>query len=106
MVFPEGTFDRAPGLLPFHLGGFRVAAELGVPVLPMTIRGTRSILRAWQWLPQRGAVEITILEAVPPAGRDFGQVLALRDAVRRAMLGVLEEPDLETAVVLPPGAEA
>ena len=106
VVFPEGTFDRAPGLLPFHLGGFRVAAELGVPVLPVTIRGTRSILRAWQWLPQRGAVEITILEAVPPAGRDFGQVLALRDAVRRAMLGVLEEPDLETAVVLPPGAEA
>ncbi len=104
VVFPEGTFDRAPGLLPFHLGGFRVAAELGVPVVPVTLRGTRAILRAWQWLPQRGAVTITVLAPVVPEGAGFAEILALRDRVRRAMLEDLDEPDLETAVVLPPEA--
>ncbi len=104
VVFPEGTFDRAPGLLPFHLGGFRVAAELGAPVVPVVLRGTRAILRAWQWLPQRDAVEVTVLDPVPPSGRDFRDILALRDDVRRAMLEVLDEPDLESAVVLPPEA--
>ncbi len=104
VVFPEGTFDRAPGLLPFHLGGFRVAAELRAPVVPVTIRGTRAILRAWQWLPQRGAVEIAVLEALTPEGRGFSEILALRDRARRAMLEELGEPDLETAVVVPPEA--
>jgi 1-acyl-sn-glycerol-3-phosphate acyltransferase len=45
VVFPEGTFHRAPGLRPFKLSGFLVAAQAGVPLLPVTIRGMRSILR-------------------------------------------------------------
>jgi hypothetical protein len=46
VFFPEGTFTRMPGLLPFHMGAFVAAAEAGVPVVPVTIRGTRSLLRA------------------------------------------------------------
>ena len=53
MFFAEGTFTRVPGLMPFHLGAFTVAAEAGVPVIPVAIRGTRSILRADNWLPRR-----------------------------------------------------
>ena len=37
LVFPEGTFVAAPGLLPFHLGAFLAAAQAGVPVLPLTL---------------------------------------------------------------------
>ncbi|HEX7927840.1 MAG TPA: AMP-binding protein, partial [bacterium] len=33
--FPEGTFTRMPGLLPFYLGGFLAAGEAGVPVVPV-----------------------------------------------------------------------
>ena len=43
--FPEGTFTRMPGLLAFHLGAFEVACQAGVPIVPVAIRGTRSILR-------------------------------------------------------------
>ncbi|TNF54507.1 MAG: acyl-phosphate glycerol 3-phosphate acyltransferase, partial [Burkholderiales bacterium] len=36
LVFPEGTFVAAPGLLPFRLGGFLAACHAGVPVVPLT----------------------------------------------------------------------
>ncbi|ETZ99771.1 acyltransferase family protein [Mycobacterium kansasii 824] len=39
VIFPEGRLARAPGLRPFHIGAFVVAAEAGVPALPVAIRG-------------------------------------------------------------------
>jgi len=37
-----------------------VAAEAGAPVVPVTIRGTRSILRDGHWFPRRGIITVTI----------------------------------------------
>ena len=66
-VFPEGTFTRAPGLAPFHLGGFVAAVAAQVPVLPVAIRGTRALLRSGRWLPRRGPVAVTIGTPGAPA---------------------------------------
>jgi 1-acyl-sn-glycerol-3-phosphate acyltransferase len=46
VFFPEGTFLRPPGVLPFRLGAFKAAAEARCPVVPVAIRGTRAILPA------------------------------------------------------------
>ena len=54
-VFPEGTFVARPSLLPFHLGAFLAAARAGVPVVPVAIRGSRTILPALAWWPRCGA---------------------------------------------------
>ncbi|MEO6660688.1 MAG: lysophospholipid acyltransferase family protein [Burkholderiaceae bacterium] len=45
LVFPEGTFRRAPGLLPFKLSAFVVAARTGAPIVPVSLVGMRSPLR-------------------------------------------------------------
>lgn len=37
LVFPEGTTTRAPGLLPFRPRTFHLAAELGIPVIPLAV---------------------------------------------------------------------
>ena len=55
VFFPEGTFTRAPGLLPFRLGAFVIAAQLRLHVIPVALRGTRSVLRGEQWWPRRHA---------------------------------------------------
>ncbi len=94
VFFPEGTFTRRAGLSEFYLGAFKVAAEAGCPVLPGIIRGTRSILRANQWFPRRGEVQIEIGQPIWSGGKDFHAVLRLRDDVRRAMLSRCGEPDL------------
>jgi 1-acyl-sn-glycerol-3-phosphate acyltransferase len=46
LFFPEGTFRRMPGLRDFRMGAFIAAAQAGVPVVPVAIHGTRSMLRA------------------------------------------------------------
>jgi 1-acyl-sn-glycerol-3-phosphate acyltransferase len=94
IFFPEGTFTRVPGLLPFRMGAFTVAAESGVPVVPVSIRGTRSILRDGQWLPRRGAVVITIGPPLIPEGTDWAAAVRLRDAARAEISRRCGEPDL------------
>ncbi|WP_234979147.1 lysophospholipid acyltransferase family protein [Desulfococcus multivorans] len=44
LFFPEGTRSRSGHLGPFKKGAFKMALDLGLPILPITIRGTRSIL--------------------------------------------------------------
>jgi 1-acyl-sn-glycerol-3-phosphate acyltransferase len=95
VFFPEGTFTRAPGLLPFHLGAFTVACQMGLPVVPVAIRGTRSVLRSDHWFPRRGAVQVTVSSPIAPDGDDFAAALRLRDATRARILKFCGEPDLE-----------
>ena len=51
--FAEGTFRRAPGLLSFRMGPFVVSARAGMPVVPVTLVGTRAVLRDKSWMPRR-----------------------------------------------------
>jgi 1-acyl-sn-glycerol-3-phosphate acyltransferase len=92
--FPEGTLTRMPGLLGFHLGAFLVAAEAGLPVVPVTIRGTRSALRGGQWFPHRVAISVHLGTPIMPDGQDFAAALRLRDRIRAAILARCGEPDL------------
>ncbi|TLG78870.1 AMP-binding protein [Methylocystis sp. B8] len=92
--FPEGTFSRMPGLLGFHIGAFSTAAQLGLPVVPITIRGTRSILRSDSWLFRRGPIAVHIGAPIEPKGDDFQAAVALRDAARQKILERCGEPDL------------
>jgi len=92
--FPEGTFERMPGLAPFHMGAFVVAAHSGAPVVPIVIRGTRSVLRSHSWFPHRAPVSIRIGAPIPPQSGDWAAAVGLRDAARAAILGRLGEPDL------------
>jgi len=101
VFFPEGTFTRMPGLLPFRMGAFVAAAEAGVPVVPVTIRGTRSLLRADSWFPHRGTVSVIVGAPILAAGTDWSAALQLRDAVRASLLTHLGEPDLTNAPANP-----
>ena len=96
IVFPEGSFRRAPGLLPFKLGAFVVAAHTGAPIIPVALRGTRSLLREGVWLPRRSEIVIAIGAPITTAERGWGAVLTLRDAARRAILARVFEPDADT----------
>ena len=94
VIFPEGTFDRRPGLLAFRSGAFAIAARATVPVIPVTIRGARSILRDGSWFPYRHAVHITFGAPISPSGTQWSDVVLLRDEVRKVILGHCGEPDL------------
>jgi len=106
IVFPEGTFRRMPGLLPFRMGAFVIAANSKIPVVPVTLRGTRSALRDGTWLFRRSRLNITFSKPVEPAGSDWTGAIALRDSARTEILRLCGEPDLseETSLLPKPGA--
>jgi 1-acyl-sn-glycerol-3-phosphate acyltransferase len=91
---PEGTFTRMPGLLSFHMGAFLVAAEAGIPVIPITITGTRSALRGDQWFPRHSHIRVHIGAPLAPSGTGFEAALRLRDTARALILSQCGEPDL------------
>lgn len=94
VFFPEGTFTRMPGLLPFKLGAFVAAAETGACVIPAALTGTRSILRGDQWLPRRGRVTLRVGDALVPRGTGWQAAIQLRDRARSQVLKLSGEPDL------------
>lgn len=94
MFFPEGTFTRIPGLRYFHMGAFVAAAEAGVPMVPVSLQGTRSILRDRSRFPRRGEVQITVGSPVMATGADWAAAVKLRDISRTVLLEHLHEPDL------------
>jgi 1-acyl-sn-glycerol-3-phosphate acyltransferase len=93
--FPEGTFRREPGLGRFHAGAFAAAHRAGLPVVPVVIRGSRELFPAGAWLPRRGRLEVIVRPAIDAEGNASEAVLRLRDESRRAILELLDEPDLE-----------
>ena len=95
--FPEGTFTRRAGLSEFRLGAFLTAAQAGLAVVPVAIRGTRAILPDETWRPQRAPVVLQIAPPLQAQGADWAAAVALRDAVRAQILARCGEPDLTAA---------
>jgi 1-acyl-sn-glycerol-3-phosphate acyltransferase len=92
VFFPEGTLRRASGLQPFKLGAFVVAAATETPIVPVTLNGTRSLLRDGTWWPRRGPIGVTLGAPLVPAGTGWDSALALREAARGAIAATLAEP--------------
>lgn len=108
LIFPEGTFGYASGLRPFRLGAFKIAAETGIPVCPVAIKGARVMLRADEKLAQPSHVVVTISPPVRAAGSEWQDVTQLRNAVRSEIAQFCGEPSLDyiaaqTVAPKPPG---
>jgi 1-acyl-sn-glycerol-3-phosphate acyltransferase len=95
LVFPEGTFSARPGLRPFLLGGFLAAARARVPVVPVTIRGSRTLLPDGTWRLRRSPIEIEIGASIMPPAENaelFAAAVKLRDAARTQIARALGPP--------------
>ena len=94
VYFPEATFTRAVGLRPFRMGAFVTAARTRVPLVPIAIHGSRSILRGDSWFPRRGELDIAIGEAIHPRDDSWASAVRLRAEARAFILEHCGEPDL------------
>lgn len=90
--FPEGTFDKTPGLRRFQPGAFSSAWRARLPVVPIVINGSRAKLPAASWLCSPGPLSIRICAPIDPAA--YTSAPELLQASRRKMLEWLGEPDL------------
>jgi 1-acyl-sn-glycerol-3-phosphate acyltransferase len=82
LVFPEGTFIAAPGLLPFRLGAFKAAVEANRPVVPVALRGTRAVLPPESMWMRPGAIHVAVGRPAYPTAQGWQEMVRLRDLVR------------------------
>ncbi len=84
LIFPEGSHSRDGKMHDFQLGLGVIVKELGIPVVPIRIDGTRKVLAPEESFPKRGKVTVT-----------FGEPLYFRyeepaEIVARAQAAVAE----------------
>jgi 1-acyl-sn-glycerol-3-phosphate acyltransferase len=94
-VFPEGTFTSEEGVRPFQLGAFKAAVAAGVPIVPVSLAGTRRFLRDGTYLPRPTSVTITVSPPIYPhvisdpsldeKSLVWQELVRLRDATREAI---------------------
>ena len=99
--FPEGTFQKEPGILRFRPGAFVAATRGDMPVVPIAIRGSRYVLPAGRLLPRRGPLTIDILPAVAPGDPEYESSRGLAEAARQRIIAVVGEPDLADKLAPP-----
>lgn len=59
LIFPEGAHSLDGKMHDFQMGLGIIVKELGVPVVPIKIEGTREVLTPGRALPRRGEVTVT-----------------------------------------------
>jgi 1-acyl-sn-glycerol-3-phosphate acyltransferase len=91
-VFPEGTFFRSAGLLPFRLGAFRAAVEAGRSVVPVALRGTRDVLPDGTWLFRWSPIAVVVGAPLAPVATGWPEFVRLRDLARAEIARHAGEP--------------
>ncbi len=92
LFFPEGHRSRDGRLQHFYGGAFRLAAEIGLPVVPLVLTGTGQLLPPGRFWLRPATVTLRALPAIDSTA--FGGPEAfrkLRRTVREAMSGALTE---------------
>lgn len=67
-VFAEGTRAKPGEFLPFKKGAFYMAAQAGVPIVPVAIRNTDYLMGKGTGEARRGTIEMVMLPPVSTVG--------------------------------------
>ncbi len=82
LIFPEGTRSRTGELLPFKKGGFIMAIQAQVPIVPVAVSGGRDAMGKGSGLVKPVRVSVRIGEPIPTAGLTLEGRDALIERVR------------------------
>ncbi|NLA75459.1 MAG: 1-acyl-sn-glycerol-3-phosphate acyltransferase [Deltaproteobacteria bacterium] len=90
MIFPEGTRSPDGNIGEFKNGGFLLAYEAGVQIMPVVLNGTWSIMSKDSLRIQPGNVTLSILPPVSVKGYSKSEKTLLAEDVRGNMVAEFE----------------
>ncbi|KIY47140.1 1-acylglycerol-3-phosphate O [Fistulina hepatica ATCC 64428] len=106
-IFPEGTrhLSNTPGMLPFKKGGFHVAVQAGLPILPIVTENYWHIYHKGVFT--NGVIRIKVLPPIPTTGLSASDVPDLVTHVRDCMLLALKEisTPVQSSADVPPNTD-
>jgi 1-acyl-sn-glycerol-3-phosphate acyltransferase len=91
LLFPEGTRSRDGRLGPFKKGGFHLAIDAGVPIIPLALSGTRQSMPPGSLLLRPGQVRVSVGAPIATEGMTGGDRNQLLERVRQVIAGMLDE---------------
>jgi 1-acyl-sn-glycerol-3-phosphate acyltransferase len=97
-VFAEGTRARPGELLPFKKGGFYMAVEAGVPVVPVAMKYTDELMGKGTGVARPGVMEMVVLPPIETEGLADDGVGSLTERTHAAIaeeLGVRGRGELK-----------
>jgi len=92
IIFPEGTRSNDGHLLKFRMGGIILALKSGVPILPVTVNGSRFVLPKNTLALMPGKIEVVVGDMIDASTYDENNKNELMEKIRSA---IHENLDLE-----------
>ncbi|MCK5554036.1 MAG: 1-acyl-sn-glycerol-3-phosphate acyltransferase [Deltaproteobacteria bacterium] len=85
VIFPEGTRSRDGSIQPFKRGGFTLAIQSGVPIIPITINGSWNVMPRDSMRVRPGEIQITIDRSIETAPFSLKDRNVLMEEIRKTV---------------------
>jgi len=86
MFFAEGTRSEDGTIQPFKKGGFIMALEKGMQILPITVNGSRKVLPKKSLVFKPGRIEVVVANPIDASGYTRERLQELMDRARDAII--------------------
>lgn len=83
LIFAEGTFTFAQGIRPFKMGAFQLSIDKKVALCPVSLKGTRQLLRDESYFLTPHTIEIVVHPPIIPTTKGWRAALKLKNIVRQ-----------------------
>jgi 1-acyl-sn-glycerol-3-phosphate acyltransferase len=92
IVFPEGTRSVDGQVARFKKGSFLVAVDAGLPVVPVSVSGSRHVMQKGRLMVCPGTVRLRIHDPVATEGIDRERVLEFAERIRATVRAGADGP--------------
>jgi 1-acyl-sn-glycerol-3-phosphate acyltransferase len=83
IIFPEAKRTRDGHVAAFEEGGFRVAQQLGIPIVPVSLVGSSKHHRTGHWMLWPATITVHLHDVIETKGMTKKDVPALRERVHQ-----------------------
>jgi 1-acyl-sn-glycerol-3-phosphate acyltransferase len=101
VIMPEGTRSTTGELLPFKKGGFHLALDTGLPILPVAIVGSDKLMRKGSWYILPGAIHVRVRPVIETRDLAREDIEGLSNRVRSEISAGLSDPPRHSKRRLP-----
>jgi len=97
IIFPEGTRSPTNKLSKFKKGGFHLAMQAGVPIVPIVLKNTTDAMPKGAIIARPATVHVTVLPPIETVDWDVKKLDEHIDGVRTQFLKELDQDEVEAS---------